>query len=137
MRGNLLVLILGLALSSASFACDEDHETNHGASHGKHHHGLGTATADSSKKASAGDEDEHHVSINTEGETLTGHVSMHVSGMMCTSCRAKLETAIKKLPEVESVSANLKEKSMSLTMKSPLARIKLSQALTKVGFNLQ
>jgi copper chaperone CopZ len=119
------ILFSGLVSSASSFACDEHAEGGHGKGH---HHDKVTKGAAS--------EDEHSAWLSQEDQTLTGTVSMHVAGMMCSSCRTKLEGAIKKLPEIDTVMINLKNKSMTLALKSPLPRGKLSQAMTAAGFSL-
>lgn len=128
MRIKILLTSFALSVSSAGLSCDNDDSDHHGRGghHSEHH-----SEHHSSKKHA----DEHAVSIQADSESLTGEVSMKVAGMMCSSCREKLEAAVKKLPEVASVKADTKTKIMTVTLKSPLAKSVLTQTVKDAGFN--
>ena len=119
------LFVSGFAIASNSFACDEE-EAHH--SHGSH---KSSATRDKTPE-----NDHHSVWLANEDEMLSGLVSLHVVGMICSSCRAKLEASIKKIPEINTVTISLKNKSMELVFKTPLPRSSLVLAITNAGFKL-
>lgn len=100
------LFVSGFAIASISFACDEE-EAHH--SHGSH---KSSATRDKTPE-----NDHHSVWLANEDEMLSGLVSLHVVGMICSSCRAKLEASIKKIPEINTVTISLKINPWSQSLK--------------------
>jgi copper chaperone CopZ len=126
MRLAPLFLSTMVLWASAAYPCadDDDH-------HGSHH---GNNKGHGGKHAER-HEESHQVSISSKSDTLSGTVTMNVAGMMCSSCREKLEAAVKKIPEVASVTADVKKKTMTVTLNTNLARATLEAAITDAGFS--
>ena len=120
MRLAPLFLSTMVLWASAAYPCLDD--PHHGKS--KNRRGI----------AAEKHKENHQVSISSKSDTLSGTVTMNVAGMMCSSCREKLEAAVKKIPEVASVVADVKKKTMTVTLNANLARTALEAAITDAGF---
>lgn len=130
---SILISTLFFNLATTSFACLDEEDAKNPKKKSGHH---STKSRDV-KAMPTPDEgpDSHAVKIDTVSDIIKGSVSLEVNGMRCSSCKEKLEAAIKKLPEVESVTANVKEKSLTLILKSDLAKATLAKAIQDAGFS--
>lgn len=128
---SIFIMAIALAWGGHSYACDDDH--HHGDDHhSRSHHGRHGRHNDNH---SPRHDENHEVSISSKSNTLSGTVTMGVTGMMCSSCREKLEAAIKKIPEVATVQADVKAKTLTVTLKASLARSALESAIKDAGFS--
>ena len=125
MRLSTLFLSTMVLWASAAYPCADD-DDHHGSHHGK--------SKNRGSKSAERHEENHQVSISSKSDILSETVAMNVAGMKCLSCREKLEAAVKKIPEVSSVVADVKKKTMTVTLNANLARATLEAAITDAGF---
>jgi copper chaperone CopZ len=153
---NLKLVILGFSVVYALSALSSGHrhsgESHHGGGrhhetehHDQHHQDTeycqenhaGTAATKRSDKHVDNHDEIHKVSLSTKTGSISGTVQLGVNGMMCSSCRDKLETSVKSIPEVASVTADVKSKTMTITLSAPISRLALEQKIKNAGFNPQ
>jgi len=75
----------------------------------------------------------------TNPSAQTKHVSLMVSGMMCTDCSSSLESSLCKLKGAENVKADYKTGTASLDVpaSAQITKAQLTQAVSDAGFTLK
>ncbi|ACL62872.1 heavy metal translocating P-type ATPase [Methylobacterium nodulans] len=63
-------------------------------------------------------------------------ISLPIEGMTCASCVGRVERALKAIPGVETVSANLATERASITTNAPVDRSKLVGAVENAGYSV-
>ncbi|MBY4594598.1 heavy metal translocating P-type ATPase [Ottowia caeni] len=63
-------------------------------------------------------------------------ISLPIEGMTCASCVGRVETALKKVEGVGSVSVNLATERADVHLAGPVDRVALVQAVEKAGYNV-
>ena len=60
-----------------------------------------------------------------------------ITGMMCAGCVSNVETAVKKLDNVEAVEVNLLTNSLNVTYKNGADDLSVIQAVDKAGYKAE
>mgnify|MGYP001112892351 FL=1 len=63
-------------------------------------------------------------------------ITLHVEGMMCKHCQARVEKALSELPEVTQVIVSLEEKTATVNGKN-LSKDKVAKAIVDAGYEVK
>ena len=136
MRFSISAWLMISLFNAQAFACGQ-HPSNERKHQSQNHHedvGHDHSEHQMSDDGIVNRDDKHSVAINSSDMSLSGTITVTVAGMMCASCRGKLESAVRKIPEVSNVTADLKTKTMRISLAAPIAREALESAVRHAGF---
>ena len=73
---------------------------------------------------------------NQLSSNAEARVSLPIEGMTCASCVGRVEAALNKVEGVVNASVNLATELADIHLKAPVDRLKLIEAIEKVGYEV-